>query len=123
MKNNIDVKVKATYLKEQSSPAVDRYVFAYTITVSNIGEVAAQLLSRHWIITAGDGTVQEVRGEGVVGEQPYLAPGDSYKYTSGTVMESPVGSMHGTYLMISDDDEEFIAAIPAFTLSIPHTLH
>ena len=122
-KNNIDVKVSTTYIANQSSPAQDRYVFAYTITISNVGKTPARLLSRHWIITAGDGSVQEVQGEGVVGEQPHIEPGTSYEYTSGTVMDSPVGSMHGTYQMISDDAEEFDATIPPFTLSIPHALH
>jgi len=123
MKNHISVKVTTTYIENQSSPAQDRYVFAYTITISNIGEIAARLISRHWIITSGDGSEQEVRGEGVVGEQPYIKPGASYKYTSGTVMELPVGSMRGSYQMISDDNEEFDAIIPPFTLSIPHALH
>ena len=125
MKNNVTVKVKTIYIEEQSSPSQDRYVFAYTITITidNTGETGAKLLSRHWIITDGYGGEQEVKGEGVVGEQPHLEPGESFEYTSGTVMESPVGSMHGSYQMISDDDEEFDAVIPPFTLSIPHALH
>jgi len=123
MKNNVSVKVKTAYIEEQSSPAQDRYVFAYTITINNLGETGAKLLSRHWIITDGHGSKQEVKGEGVIGEQPFLEPGESFEYTSGTVMESPVGSMHGSYQMISDDDEKFDAIIPAFTLNIPHALH
>lgn len=123
MKNNISVKVKTNYIEAQSAPALERYVFSYTITITNEGDTPARLLSRHWIITDGHGSVQEVRGAGVVGEQPYLAPGESYEYTSGTVMESPVGSMHGSYHMIADDHEEFDAPIPSFTLSIPHSLH
>ncbi|MDH3327199.1 MAG: Co2+/Mg2+ efflux protein ApaG [Gammaproteobacteria bacterium] len=123
MKNNIKIKVKADYIEDQSAPSIDRYVFAYTISITNNGQIPVKLISRHWIITDGHGSTQEVRGAGVVGEQPYLAPGESFKYTSGTVMESPVGSMHGTYRMINDDQEEFDATIPSFTLSIPYALH
>ncbi len=123
MRNHINVKVTTTYIENQSLPAQNRYVFAYTITISNEGETAARLISRHWVITAGDGSEQEVRGEGVVGEQPYIKPGASYEYTSGTVMESPVGSMRGTYQMISGENEKFDAIIHPFTLSIPHALH
>jgi len=123
MANQIDVKVKTQYIEDQSAPSMDRFVFSYTITIINNGDSAAKLLTRHWIITDGHGNVQEVKGAGVVGEQPHLKPGESYEYTSGTVMESPVGSMHGTYQMISDDSEEFDAIIPSFTLSIPHALH
>jgi ApaG protein len=119
----IDIDVETHYIEEQSIPEQDRYVFAYTITIANIGELPAKLLRRHWIITDSDGNVQEVRGEGVVGEQPNIAPGDHYRYTSGTILETPVGSMHGSYLMRADDGLEFDAKIPPFTLAIPHILH
>jgi ApaG protein len=119
----IDIDVETHYIEEQSIPEQDRYVFAYTITIANIGELPAKLLRRHWIITDSDGNVQEVRGEGVVGEQPDIAPGDRYRYTSGTILETPVGTMQGSYLMRGDDGMEFDAEIPAFTLAIPHILH
>ena len=120
---NIKVEVKTQYVEEQSLPEQDRYVFAYSITIHNEGKVPAQLLSRHWIITDANNKVQEVRGEGVVGEQPHLKPGEQFQYTSGTMLETPVGRMQGTYQMIADDGVEFDADIPAFTLSIPRTLH
>ncbi len=119
----IEVDVETTYIAEQSAPDSNRYVFAYTVTIRNEGESAAKLLTRHWIINDGNGNVQEVHGEGVVGEQPYLRPGESYRYTSGTVIETPVGSMRGSYQMISDSGEPFDATIPTFTLSQPNTLH
>jgi ApaG protein len=120
---HIDVDVETRYMEEQSSPAEDRYIFAYTITISNTGKVAARLLTRHWVINDANGKVQEVHGEGVVGEQPYLRPGDSFRYTSGTVIETPVGSMEGSYQMVTDDGLTFEAPIPVFTLSRPHALH
>ncbi|RRQ22324.1 Co2+/Mg2+ efflux protein ApaG [Thiohalobacter thiocyanaticus] len=120
---HIEVEVQTTYIEEQSSPEDNRYVFAYTITIRNTGSVAAKLLTRHWIITDSNGKSQEVRGEGVVGEQPHLEPGGSFQYTSGTMIETSVGSMRGSYQMIADDGVEFDAEIPAFTLSIPRTLH
>jgi len=120
---DIKVKVKTTYIEEQSAPTQNRYVFSYTITISNTGDIAAKLLTRHWIINDGNGNVQEVHGEGVVGEQPYIQPGQSFQYTSGTVMETPVGSMEGSYQMLADDGTPFNANIPAFTLSLPHKLH
>ena len=123
MKNNIEIELHTNYIKDQSAPALNRYVYAYTITIMNTGDIAAKLISRHWVITDGHGNTQEVRGEGVIGEQPHIEPGESYEYTSGTVMETPVGSMHGSYQMINDDSEEFDATIPAFTLSTPHALH
>jgi ApaG protein len=119
----IDIDVEAHYIEEQSLPEQDRYVFAYTVTIANTGKLPAKLLRRHWIITDSDGNVQEVRGEGVVGEQPDIAPGDYYRYTSGTILETPVGTMQGSYLMRGDDGLEFDAEIPAFTLAIPHILH
>jgi ApaG protein len=120
---NIAVDVETSYLEEQSAPDMNRYVFAYTITIRNQGNLPAKLLTRHWIINDANGNVQEVHGEGVVGEQPYLKPGDSFQYTSGTVIETPVGSMEGSYQMLSEDGTPFDANIPAFTLSLPHTLH
>jgi ApaG protein len=123
MQHNIKVEVDTSYIEEQSLPQQDRYVFAYTITIRNEGEVPARLLTRHWVITDANGKTNEVRGEGVVGEQPYLKPGESFRYTSGTLLETPVGSMEGSYQMVADDGEQFDAEIPPFTLSIPRTLH
>ncbi|MGE0082684.1 MAG: Co2+/Mg2+ efflux protein ApaG [Thiohalomonadaceae bacterium] len=119
----IEVKVKSTYVEEHSQPEDERFVFAYTVTIRNTGRLPARLLTRHWIITDGHGREQEVRGEGVVGEQPYLRPGEEFRYTSGTVLETPVGSMHGRYRMRADDGREFDAEIAPFTLSTPRTLH
>jgi ApaG protein len=110
-------------LEEQSDPDLERYVFAYTITIANTGTQAAQLVSRHWIITDAEDRVQEVRGLGVVGEQPMLKPGEAFEYTSGTAMNSPVGTMRGTYQMIAEDGEHFDAEIPSFVLAMPRTLH
>lgn len=121
--NQIEVDVETSYIEEQSAPDQNRYVFAYTVTIRNEGTEPAKLLTRHWIINDANGNVQEVHGEGVVGEQPYLRPGESFRYTSGTVIETPVGSMQGSYQMITDDGKPFDASIPAFTLSLPHTLH
>lgn len=120
---NIQVNVQTRYIPEQSDPEEDRYVFAYTITIHNAGSVPAKLLTRHWIITNADGKTQEVRGEGVVGEQPHLDPGEDFRYTSGTVLETPVGSMQGSYQMVADDGIKFEAEIAPFTLSTPHTIH
>ncbi|MDT8387725.1 MAG: Co2+/Mg2+ efflux protein ApaG [Thiogranum sp.] len=121
--HNIKVEVKTQYIEDQSIPDQGRYIFAYAITIQNLGDVPAQLLSRHWVITDSNNKVQEVKGEGVVGEQPHLKPGEQFQYTSGTMLETPVGSMHGTYQMITDDGVQFDADIPPFTLSIPRTLH
>lgn len=120
---NIKVEVETRYVEEQSLPEQGRYIFAYAVTIENVGKVPAQLLSRHWIITDANNKTQEVRGEGVVGEQPRLKPGERFRYTSGTMLGTPVGSMQGTYQMIADDGVEFDADIPAFVLSIPRTLH
>ena len=119
----IDIEVETHYIEEQSLPDEDRFVFAYTITIHNNGTLPAKLLNRHWVITDGDGKTQEVRGEGVVGEQPHIGPGDYFRYTSGTVLDTPVGTMQGSYQMLADDGKEFEAIIPVFTLSQPHTLH
>ncbi len=120
---DISIMSEIEYVNEQSLPDEDRYVFAYTITVTNTGHIAATLLRRHWLITDANCKVQEVRGEGVVGEQPHIMPGESYQYTSAAVLETPVGCMQGTYEMIADDGVEFDAPIPVFNLSTPNTLH
>jgi ApaG protein len=122
-RHSISVEVQTSYLEEQSEPAEGRFVFSYTITLRNDGEVPARLLSRHWIITDSNGHTEEVRGEGVVGEQPHLRPGQGFRYSSGTVLETPVGAMHGSYHMLGDDGERFDAAIPAFRLANPGVLH
>ncbi|HUL64147.1 MAG TPA: Co2+/Mg2+ efflux protein ApaG [Burkholderiaceae bacterium] len=111
------------YLAEQSAPDEDQYVFAYKVTIRNTGDVAGQLISRHWIITDGDGQVQEVRGEGVVGKQPKLEPGESFEYTSGCPLPTPVGSMRGSYQCVAADGTEFEVPIPEFVLSMPNRLH
>jgi ApaG protein len=119
------VAVSATtqYVPEQSDEAAGRYVFAYTITIRNGGNVAAQLISRHWVITDSQGLVQEVRGLGVVGVQPRLDPGETYEYTSGTSIGTQVGTMRGSYQMLAEDGTHFEAPIPEFTLSVPRVLH
>ncbi len=122
-KNKILVETKTQYVESQSSPDKERYVFAYTITITNVGSLPAKLLSRHWLITDSNGKNQEVRGEGVIGKQPYLKPGESFRYTSGAMIETAVGIMQGKYLMISDNGDNFKATIPKFTLSIPRILH
>ncbi len=122
-KNNIVVQAEPHFIEAQSIPEKARYVFAYTITITNQGAVPAKLLDRHWLITDANGKVQEVRGEGVVGEQPYLKPGESFRYTSGAILETSVGTMQGQYQMRNDDGEDFAAPIPRFNLSIPRTLH
>lgn len=121
--HNITVEVETQFVETQSEPENDRYVFSYTITIRNEGDEPAQLLSRHWIITDANGSIQEVKGEGVVGEQPHLNPGEGFQYTSGTMIATPVGSMQGTYHLIADNGELFEAEIPSFTLAIPRTLH
>jgi ApaG protein len=122
-KYQISINVDTAYLAEQSDPSADRYVFAYTVTISNTGTVSAQLISRHWIITDAENVTQEVKGLGVVGEQPLLRPGESFEYTSGTAMATPVGTMRGTYQMVAEDGNKFDAEIPVFTLSMPRVLH
>ncbi|OGU23578.1 MAG: Co2+/Mg2+ efflux protein ApaG [Hydrogenophilales bacterium RIFOXYD1_FULL_62_11] len=122
-KYHISVNVNTAYLADQSDPASDRYVFAYTITIANTGTVSAQLISRHWIITDAENVTQEVKGLGVVGEQPLLRPGESFEYTSGTAMATPVGTMRGSYQMVAEDGNKFDAEVPVFTLSMPRVLH
>ena len=119
----ITVSAATQYLAEQSDESADKYVFSYTITIRNSGNATAQLISRHWIITDARGQVQEVRGLGVVGAQPTLKPGESFEYTSGTSIATPVGTMRGTYQMVGEDGSRFDAPIPEFTLSVPRVLH
>lgn len=118
-----DIDVDTRFLDDQSAPEEDRYVFAYTIHIRNQGKVPARLLGRHWLITDGNGKEHEVVGEGVVGEQPWLRPGEGFEYTSGAVLETDIGTMRGSYDMLADDGTRFAAPIPAFTLSVPRTLH
>ena len=119
----IQVAVQVRYLADQSDEADNRHVFAYTITLTNQGEHAVQLLSRHWIITDSNNHVQEVKGKGVVGEQPVIRQGQSFEYTSGTVLATPVGTMAGSYQMVMEDGTKFDAPIPKFVLSVPRVLH
>jgi len=121
--HDIAVSAVAQYLADQSDEDAGRFVFAYTITIRNPGNVTAQLISRHWIITDSQGLVQEVRGLGVVGAQPVLRPGESFEYTSGTSIGTAVGTMRGSYQMVAEDGTRFEAAIPEFTLSVPRVLH
>ena len=122
-KYEITVTPRVDYLPDQSDEAASRYVFAYTITISNTGSIPAQLISRHWIITDSDNHVQEVKGLGVVGEQPLIKPGESYEYTSGSAINTPVGTMKGSYQMVAEDGVKFDATIPEFVLSVPRVLH
>ena len=122
-KYSVAVTAHSTYLPDQSDEEEDRYVFAYTIRITNNGSVSAQLVSRHWIITDANNEVQEVRGQGVVGEQPLIRPSESFQYTSGTAIATPVGTMRGSYQMVAEDGVQFDAPIPEFTLSMPRVLH
>jgi len=119
----VQITVETTFLDQQSIPEQNRYVFAYTITITNAGDKPAKLLRRHWLITDANNKIQEVRGDGVVGVQPHLAPGQSFTYTSGAILETPIGCMQGSYQMVTDDGDLFNAPIPVFRLSIPITLH
>jgi ApaG protein len=121
--HKIRIEVTSSYLESQSDPGEGRYAFAYTVTIANEGQVAAKLLSRHWLITDSNGKTQEVRGPGVVGEQPHLQPGQRFRYSSGALIDSPVGTMHGSYQMQADDGVVFEAPIPAFRLAVPGILH
>jgi ApaG protein len=125
MANNyhVEVLVRTQYLAEQSDPTRETYVFAYFITIRNTGNIAAQLISRHWIIVDAHGRSQEVKGLGVVGQQPFLKPGEEFQYQSGTPLPTPVGTMRGTYHMVAEDGTEFEALVPEFVLSMPRTLH
>lgn len=111
--------MRPEYLPDQSSPQESRYVFAYHIRITNLGDEAAQLINRHWIITDANSQIREVKGEGVIGEQPRLEPGYGFEYTSGVMLDTPVGTMEGSYEMVADDGESFTAAIPVFLLSVP----
>ena len=119
----IDIEVETSYMAEHSEPDEDRYVFAYTITLVNKGSISATLLSRRWVITDSENHTEEVEGDGVVGEQPTLQPGDGFRYSSGTVIETPVGTMHGIYRMVAEDGQTFDTNIPEFVLSAPRVLH
>ncbi len=120
--NDIGIHVATSYVDEQSRPDDDRYVFSYTITIRNNGDVAATLRSRHWVITDANGKVQEVHGDGVVGEQPYLQPGEEFRYSSGAILETPVGAMQGMYTMEAENGTNFDAPIAPFTLAVPGLL-
>ena len=123
MKNKIEVSVKVTYLPGQSNISGNQYAYAYTITITNNGESGAQLRTRHWLIQDESGEVEEVIGEGVIGQQPHLSPGESFEYSSGAIISTVTGSMKGSYGMINDQGQRFDAVIPEFTLSEPYTLH
>jgi ApaG protein len=119
----IRIQVKSTYLSDQSSPRDNHYLFAYHVRISNVGSETAQLISREWIITSAEGEVERVKGPGVVGEQPALSPGSSFEYTSYCPLKTPVGSMQGSYQMVTTAGEKFDAVIAPFTLAAPHALH
>ncbi|MFD1804166.1 Co2+/Mg2+ efflux protein ApaG [Mixta tenebrionis] len=121
--SRVCVQVQSFYVESQSAPDEDRYVFAYTITIRNLGRDNVQLLSRYWLITNGNGRETEVQGDGVIGEQPHIAPGDEYQYTSGAVLETPMGTMQGHYVMIDDRGEQFYVDIPVFRLAVPSRIH
>ncbi len=120
---DFQVEISTTYLAQHSSETEEQYAFAYTVTITNRGSFPAQLISRHWIITDAMETIQEVRGPGVVGEQPLLFPGESFEYTSGAVVSTPVATMQGEYVMITEDGREFMIEVPQFMLAVPRTLH
>jgi ApaG protein len=122
-KYDFSITVRPQFLPEHSNPDEEKFVFAYTVTIRNTGEATAQLVSRHWIITDGNNRIEEVKGDGVVGEQPVLQPGEAYEYTSGCPLPTPFGSMKGSYLFVAEDGTRFEAAIPEFVLSTPRTLH
>ena len=119
----VSVQVQSVYIESQSAPDDERYVFAYTITIRNLGRTSVQLLKRYWLITNGNGRKTEVQGEGVVGEQPHIEPGGEYQYTSGAVIETPLGTMQGHYEMIDAQGELFRIAIPVFRLAVPTLIH
>ena len=121
--DGIEIEVETLYVESESEPEQNKYVFAYTITIRNVGETSAKLLTRHWVIRDANGKVQEVQGEGVVGEQPHLKPGEGFQYTSGTMLETSMGTMGGAYQMVTDEGAEFKAPIAEFLLTTPRTLH
>ena len=122
-KYKIAVSSEVSYISSQSDPSANKFVFAYTITISNRGNLSARLIDRHWIITDSNGKIEEVKGEGVIGETPDLKPGASFRYTSGSMLQTPIGSMEGSYGMRAEDGTMFTAPIPLFTLSKPNSLH
>jgi ApaG protein len=119
----LTVSVRTQYLAEQSDPERSQYAFAYAITIKNTGQIGAQVISRHWVITDANNHIEEVRGLGVVGQQPLLRPGEQFEYTSGATLKTPQGSMVGEYFCVAEDGEQFVAKIPEFVLSLPRTLH
>ncbi len=123
MKNNINIAVKVNFIEQQSHPFSNQYAYAYTITITNNGTIGAQLLTRHWRIQDETGHIEEVIGEGVVGQQPHILPGESYQYSSGSIIKTQTGTMQGTYGMVNDEGDRFEVEIPAFMLSEPYTLH
>jgi ApaG protein len=123
MTGRIRVEVETNYLADQSDPVEQRFVFSYTITIRNEGDAAARLMQRHWVITHANGKTQEVRGDGVVGEQPHLRPGQGFRYSSAAVLETPVGAMQGSYQMVTDEGAHFDVAIPPFRLAMPGVVH
>ena len=123
MSHGIRIEVRTAYLADQSAPAARRYAFSYTITIANQGTASAKLMTRHWIITNAEGAVQEVRGDGVVGHQPHLEPGQSFEYTSGCVLDTPQGTMQGSYQMVRDNGGQFDAEIEPFLLAVPNSLN
>tara|TARA_Y100001949_G_C15892696_1_gene288883 strand:- start:202 stop:582 length:381 start_codon:yes stop_codon:yes gene_type:complete len=122
-KNNITISVETIYLQQDSEPENNKYFFLYTILIRNMGSVGAKLLSRHWIIKDSNGKKQDVKGDGVVGEQPHITPGEEFQYTSGAMIETSLGTMKGTYQMIDDDEKYFDAQVPEFILSVPRVIH
>ena len=122
-KNNITISVETIYLQQDSEPENNKYFFLYTILIRNVGSVGAKLLSRHWIIEDSNGKKQDVQGDGVVGEQPHITPGEEFQYTSGAMIETSLGTMKGTYQMIDDDEKYFDAQVPEFILSVPRVIH
>jgi len=123
MKDSINISVDVNFIESQSDIASNQFVFSYTVKITNNGEIGAQLLTRHWKIEDESGKIEDVIGEGVVGQQPHLSPGESYEYTSGAVLKTQTGSMHGSYGMIDDLGNRFDAQIPLFVLSRAYTLH
>ena len=121
--DTIEVSAESVYVRAESEPNDGRYLFAYRVVIRNVGSIAAQLKTRHWIITDSNGKIQEVRGDGVVGEQPHLKPGEEFTYTSAAIIDTPVGSMHGAYQFVTDSGLEFDAVIPPFGLSMPNVVH
>ena len=123
MNEDINITVEASFIEDQSDPDEGRFVFAYTVTIENQGQQATRLLARHWVIEDANGRIEELHGEGIIGQQPIIMPGSSYTYTSGTILETDIGTMQGSYQMLSADGKPFDAEIPVFLLSVPRVLH